>query len=162
MKSYAGKISDESTNKHVCLGDVALHSNELATALECYTQAGKVKSAKYGKNHFDIKIIFLRKATVFYRVGDKKQANKCIREAEKFGTVDASLKLRIRKMKHAPVKRLSCEKSLSKCSNPHCVIIETTQGEFKRCSVCRIAKYCCRECQRAHWKSHKQFCKNIR
>ncbi|CAM9816964.1 unnamed protein product [Sphacelaria rigidula] len=27
-----------------------------------------------------------------------------------------------------------------------------------RCSRCRKAKYCCKECQRADWKSHKPAC----
>lgn len=28
----------------------------------------------------------------------------------------------------------------------------------KKCSVCKIALYCGPECQRTHWKSHKQHC----
>lgn len=34
----------------------------------------------------------------------------------------------------------------------------------KRCSKCRVAQYCSRECQKKHWKEggHKQQCKRLR
>merc|ERR1712032_1266374 len=31
----------------------------------------------------------------------------------------------------------------------------------KKCSRCRIAEYCSRECQRLHWKQHKIECEGI-
>jgi MYND finger len=30
--------------------------------------------------------------------------------------------------------------------------------KYARCSACRIVRYCCPECQRRHWPSHKQTC----
>lgn len=34
-----------------------------------------------------------------------------------------------------------------------------TEGKMKRCSGCLLAKYCSKECQKAHWKEHRQLCK---
>jgi len=46
------------------------------------------------------------------------------------------------------------------CSNPSCQK-KWVQGlpSFKSCSQCGQAKYCSKECQRAHWKQHKRSCK---
>ena len=33
------------------------------------------------------------------------------------------------------------------------------EKEFKKCSVCRLARYCSRECQLGDWKAHKKTCK---
>ncbi|KAG4083124.1 hypothetical protein H8356DRAFT_261260 [Neocallimastix lanati (nom. inval.)] len=46
------------------------------------------------------------------------------------------------------------------CSNPSCQK-KWVQGQpmFKFCSQCGQAKYCSKECQRAHWKQHKRSCK---
>ena len=30
---------------------------------------------------------------------------------------------------------------------------------LRACASCKMAKYCCKECQRADWKSHKELCK---
>lgn len=39
---------------------------------------------------------------------------------------------------------------------------EPIGGEkFKACQRCMFIRYCSRDCQRAHWKAHKQVCKNI-
>ena len=49
------------------------------------------------------------------------------------------------------------------CSNPVCVatgrFIVAGGGETLRCSACREAVYCSKECQRAHWSVHKKQCK---
>ncbi len=46
------------------------------------------------------------------------------------------------------------------CGN--CKLKEPIGGEkFKACQRCMFIRYCSRECQRAHWKVHKQVCKNI-
>lgn len=36
-----------------------------------------------------------------------------------------------------------------------------TVGASQLCSVCRIARYCSRDCQRRNWKSHKSECKKL-
>ena len=30
---------------------------------------------------------------------------------------------------------------------------------WKKCSICRLGRYCSEECQRADWKEHKKSCK---
>lgn len=35
------------------------------------------------------------------------------------------------------------------------------QGSLQKCSRCRAAWYCSKECQRADWKDHKPFCKPV-
>jgi hypothetical protein len=30
------------------------------------------------------------------------------------------------------------------------------------CSACCAVRYCCRECQRADWRAHKEFCGELR
>jgi hypothetical protein len=41
-------------------------------------------------------------------------------------------------------------KTCFKCGRPNCT---------QQCSICRIARYCSAECQKAHWKIHKKVCK---
>jgi len=31
-------------------------------------------------------------------------------------------------------------------------------GSLRRCKSCMLIRYCSRECQKAHWKQHKQYC----
>lgn len=47
-----------------------------------------------------------------------------------------------------------------KCSNPNCENAQSTQ--LSECAACRSVRYCCRECQKAHWSAHKDTCKQIR
>ena len=42
-----------------------------------------------------------------------------------------------------------------KCHNIFC---PGTQNELRRCGRCLARSYCCRECQKADWKTHKSFC----
>lgn len=37
--------------------------------------------------------------------------------------------------------------------------LENKEDKLKRCSVCKTAVYCSRECQCSHWPSHKEHCK---
>jgi hypothetical protein len=54
------------------------------------------------------------------------------------------------------------------CNNPGCVNLQQQSelllvgGKGCVCSGCRRARYCCRSCQVAHWKSHKPVCKAIK
>jgi hypothetical protein len=46
-----------------------------------------------------------------------------------------------------------------KCGNPKCTQYSTDDVPFKRCSVCKITKYCSPECQKLDWNAHKGPCK---
>ena len=39
-----------------------------------------------------------------------------------------------------------------------CGVAEAVRGDFKACARCRSVHYCCKEHQRAHWKTHKATC----
>jgi len=51
------------------------------------------------------------------------------------------------------------------CNNPGCSNVSgPTESEMVhagscRCSACRTARYCSKECQKEHWKQHKTACK---
>ncbi len=51
------------------------------------------------------------------------------------------------------------------CGNPHCGnFAEESEGwlPLKQCGGCRAVRYCCADCQRAHWRAgHKAECKLI-
>ena len=52
------------------------------------------------------------------------------------------------------------EKMWEITSNPReCDKCLQTYAKLQRCSICRMAKYCSKECQRAHWTAHKPICK---
>jgi len=44
------------------------------------------------------------------------------------------------------------------CMLPSCKEIEKERKQFKRCGRGCSAAYCSRECQRVHWKTHKNMC----
>eukprot|EP00039_Didymoeca_costata_P020296 m.340778 g.340778 ORF g.340778 m.340778 type:complete len:308 (+) comp19526_c0_seq1:108-1031(+) len=44
------------------------------------------------------------------------------------------------------------------CLNPDCEKMEQEDRKFEICSRCKIAGYCCRECQIADWKRHSKLC----
>lgn len=53
------------------------------------------------------------------------------------------------------------------CNNPGCSNITgltekgTVRGKGCSCSGCRVARYCSKSCQVAHWKVHKPVCKML-
>lgn len=53
------------------------------------------------------------------------------------------------------------------CNNPACVSVSgpsetaAVSGRNCMCGACRVAHYCCRDCQRQHWKEHKPACKAL-
>lgn len=49
---------------------------------------------------------------------------------------------------------------MDKCSNPECQNAEA--ASLAECAACRQARYCCRDCQKAHWPAHKTACKAAR
>ncbi|KAG2489975.1 hypothetical protein HYH03_011604 [Edaphochlamys debaryana] len=54
-------------------------------------------------------------------------------------------------------------RSLPGCSNPACTNLagpSEASLRVKRCGGCEAARYCCRECQAAHWEvGHKRECR---
>lgn len=42
----------------------------------------------------------------------------------------------------------------------HCM--DDNGGNLKKCSVCRVALYCGRPCQKEQWKEHKEFCERLK
>jgi hypothetical protein len=57
------------------------------------------------------------------------------------------------------------------CNNPGCRNLdglseqELVSGRSSRCSGCKVARYCSRECQTEHWGApagHKAVCKHLR
>lgn len=54
--------------------------------------------------------------------------------------------------------------TLLTCGNPNCdkVQIQRTtppEQQFKKCSICKTTRYCCKECQTIHWPIHKMDCR---
>jgi hypothetical protein len=61
------------------------------------------------------------------------------------------------------------------CNNPRCCSgsgsssssmagrteLESVSGRSCICAGCLVARYCCRGCQKAHWKQHKPVCKAL-
>lgn len=54
--------------------------------------------------------------------------------------------------------RQNIYKKSIRCMNPICGKKPTESEKFKACAVCRISHYCSSECQKAHWKIHKDEC----
>ncbi|KAJ7089367.1 hypothetical protein B0H15DRAFT_284696 [Mycena belliarum] len=62
---------------------------------------------------------------------------------------------------------LAAAKASARCHAPGCTeSMASTGQEFKRCSACRVAGYCCKDCQIRAWKSnpnpHKRICAQIK
>ncbi|TDL29036.1 hypothetical protein BD410DRAFT_797730 [Rickenella mellea] len=49
------------------------------------------------------------------------------------------------------------------CVNPTCTNRDGVEFTvFMKCGACKKVAYCGRACQKAHWKTHKESCKNMR
>ena len=44
----------------------------------------------------------------------------------------------------------------------YCHKRENKQTRFKKCGACKMALYCCQECQASHWETHRPTCKKNR
>lgn len=55
----------------------------------------------------------------------------------------------------------------STCNNPLCTTLtglseqQLVVGSSRRCAADRVARYCCKACQVAHWKQRKPACKAV-
>jgi uroporphyrinogen-III synthase len=53
------------------------------------------------------------------------------------------------------------------CNNPDCHNLagpsdtQLVSGRSCMCAGCVTARYCCRSCQKQHWKQHKPVCKAL-
>jgi hypothetical protein len=53
------------------------------------------------------------------------------------------------------------------CNAPRCASLASSteqqlvKGTGKVCSACHTVRYCCKPCQRAHWRSHKPVCRAL-
>ena len=55
--------------------------------------------------------------------------------------------------------RLPLQQATNHCFNLKCSKPETeVPGGLKRCTRCKIAVYCSRDCQAKHWKDHRSTC----
>ena len=59
--------------------------------------------------------------------------------------------------KYEEVKHIT---KMGMCNNPECSVSNgrVERSKTKYCSRCRRLTYCSRECQEAHWMTHKPFC----
>jgi len=60
------------------------------------------------------------------------------------------------------LKATFAETFRSPCSWTECSKVETQELKFKMCAGCQIVRYCCKKCQRLHWKAeHKRQCQKV-
>lgn len=78
--------------------------------------------------------------------------------------VDAGLMRDLAQLGAAVAAALPCKHF---CNNPECLNCvrlsenELVGGKGSVCSGCKVARYCMKECQLAHWKQHKAACKQL-
>lgn len=56
------------------------------------------------------------------------------------------------------------ENPINRCFHVHCTSSQNDTSDTStllRCSACRVAMYCNRECQRSNWPEHKTICRII-
>jgi len=63
----------------------------------------------------------------------------------------------------AKYKEVRSTTKMGICMNTKCSLPEkkVELSEMKHCTRCRRASYCSRECQKAHWSVHKDFCTQV-
>lgn len=66
-------------------------------------------------------------------------------------------KLKVVQLKRRKLCELITFSIMSKCASPGCL----NMG-IMRCSVCLREPYCCGDCQKVDWKSHKLICKTLK
>lgn len=46
-------------------------------------------------------------------------------------------------------------------TSPSCASCGKADADLKRCAKCQTERYCSRDCQKAHWKTHKKVCASL-
>jgi len=64
-----------------------------------------------------------------------------------------------RKADQAEKKRETEDKGNAKKAARVCQLCGKEAEKMKKCSVCRLVRYCSQECQLEDWKEHKKSCK---
>ena len=58
-------------------------------------------------------------------------------------------------------KAVKSVKKMGVCCNPNCSVQKVERRKMFCCTGCGEINYCSIECQKADWKSHKEFCGSI-
>ena len=79
----------------------------------------------------------------------------CLRDVKEYGTGDnicLLMAIHFATAKHdlKDQKCWNCDKAI------------LTIGKYQKCSVCGVARYCCKSCQKLNWPLHKEECVTLR
>lgn len=122
------------------------------------TKRGKNKKSKLGvrkdqQQNQERQLKHSPNLAAFLYDGPKDSA---IGEIGRIGSSSSSAAARLENIKSRLQKSLT-----DKCSNPDCQNASDA-STLSECAACHQVRYCCRDCQKAHWNQHKEACKAAR